>query len=98
MPILWIICFEVSVPPGVLEGGNTLAYTNVVTWGETPEDAVEKVLTICAAYKWTLLNVERVRLIDHGIDYGEELNDLIDQAAENPNAILYGTFFSYKVN
>jgi hypothetical protein len=98
MPVLWIVTCEISVEPGDLDTGNTLAFTNIVTWGEGPEDAAEKVRTCSAEYKWIVLGIERVEPVDHDKDYGESLNELIDQASGNPNALLYGTFYSYKVN
>jgi hypothetical protein len=37
---LWIATCEVSVEPGVLDSARTVAFTNVATWGETSEDAL----------------------------------------------------------
>jgi len=97
MAILWMVTCEVSVQPGVLHSGNTLAFTNVVTWGNRSEDAVERVRTCFATYKWTLIGVESVKPIEDK-DYGDALNELIEQATNNPDTVLYGTFHTYKVN
>jgi hypothetical protein len=32
------------------------------------------------------------------IALGDSLNDLVDRARDNPNAVLYGTFYTYKPN
>jgi hypothetical protein len=98
MPDLWIVNCEMSVEPGDLKSGDTLAFTNVVTWGESSEDAIERVRTCSAKYKWIVLGVQKASLVDPDTHYGKDLNDLIDQALGNPSAILYGTFYSYKVN
>ena len=95
---LWIVTCEMSVGPGDLKSGDTLAYANVVTWGEGSEEAIERVKTCSAKYKWIVLGIEKTKPADQGTDYGDELNDLIDQATGNPDAILYGTFYSYKIN
>jgi|ERR1035437_3456439 hypothetical protein len=98
MAILWIVTCEMSVEPGDLESGDTLAFTNVVTWGDNSEDAVERVRLCSAKYKWTVIGVEKTKPVDQDKDYGDDLSDLIEQATDNPDAILYGTFYSYKPN
>src|ERR1700735_2587632 len=98
MVTLWMVTCEVSVEPGVLESGRTAAFTNVVTWGELPEDAIERVRTCFETYRWTLIGVETVKEVNPNTDYGDALNQLIEQATENPNAVLYSTFHTYKVN
>jgi hypothetical protein len=89
---------EVSVEPGVLDSGKTLAFTNIVTWGEVSEDAIERVRTCFATYNWTLMNVEKVEPISRDKDYGDTLNELIEQATNNPDAVLCSTFHTYKLN
>jgi hypothetical protein len=98
MPILWIIRCEISVLPGDLKNGRTLAFTNVITWGETSEEAIEKVRKVSAEYRWIVIGIEDASPVDHDKVYGDDLNDLIDQASTNANAVLFGTFHTYPVN
>lgn len=95
---LWIATCEVSVGSGVLDSGRTLAFTNIVTWGQTSEEALTNIRRCFAEYKWTLIGCEQIDSMDPSKDYGDELNDLIDRATGNPNAFLYGTFHTYKPN
>jgi hypothetical protein len=68
----------------------------VVTWGETQSEVQEKIRNMLISYKWDLLDCQKIDPVKDDGDYGEELKDLIDRAADNPNAILLGRFFSYK--
>jgi hypothetical protein len=95
MPILWIATCEVSVPPGDIKSGRTLAYTNFVTWGEDADDALAKIRDCCEEYEWHLLGSENIHPVEDGKDYGESLNDVIDRAEGNPKAVIFGTFFTY---
>ena len=95
---LWIALCEVNVGPDVLESGRTLAFTNVVVWGTSSEDALANIRNCFAEYKWTLVGCEQIDPFDHEKDYGESLNDQVERAADNPNAVIYGTFHTYKPN
>jgi hypothetical protein len=91
---LWIVLCEVSA---VLESRKTFAFTNVVTWGERPEDALERVRICFTEYKWELIGCDKISPVEEDSDYGD-LNDLIERAANNPAAVLYSTFHTYKPN
>ena len=95
---LWIATCEVSLKPGDIESGRTLAFTNIVTWGQDNEGALENIRAYFAEYRWTLIECETIKPVEDGKDYGDELNDLIERAAGNPNAVIYGTFHTYKPN
>lgn len=96
MEKLWIAMCEITVEPGDLPSGKTLAFSNVVTWGESSEEVQEKIQSYLAQFKWGLIGCERVKPVEEGGDYGEELADLLRQAEGNTDAILLGRFFSYK--
>jgi len=98
MERLWIATCEISVEPGDLPSGLILAFSNIVTWGESSEEVRKKIQIDLDRFQWVLIGCERIELVDKRKDYGDELNDLIDQAEGNPNAILFGRFFSYKPN
>ena len=95
---LWIATCEVSVEPGVLDSARTVAFTNVVTWGETSEDALARIRNCFTEYQWTFIGCEQIDPVNPEKDYGDSLNDLIDRAKDNPNALIYGTFHTYKPN
>ena len=93
---LWIANCEIRVEPGDLPSGSTLAFCNVVTWGEDPKEVKKKIKTDLARFNWDLIGSQRVEPADDNKDYGDELNELVIQAQGNPNAILLGRFFSYR--
>ncbi len=76
-------------------------FTNIITWASTPGEFRRKVDTMAATYELYVVSVEgeepvSVRLSCTTVD--EEIADLIRQAELNPNAILFGTFYSYPYN
>jgi len=79
-----------------MPSGLTLGFTNVVMWADSSEACRHKLENYLARYKWKLLSVDRVELIDSEIDRGDEINRLMDEALQNPNAILLSTFHGYK--
>lgn len=84
-----------SVPPGTLESGRTLAFTNWVTRGESSEQAVAQVNDAAATYSWDILGLERSEPFDDTLEYDESIAELIERARENPKAVLFGTFHTY---
>jgi hypothetical protein len=96
MKTLWIGLCEIKVEPGDLPPGSTLAFSNIVTWGDTLSEVQEKVRNYLASFGWVLLDCQRIVPVKDDRDYGEELNDLIDKGTDDPNAILLGRFFSYR--
>ena len=71
-------------------------FCNVITWAEEPNEAKQKLRAYLATFKWTLIEADRIEIADETNDYGEEFNELLAQAATNPNAIILGRFYSYK--
>lgn len=98
MEQLWIAHCEISVEPGDLPSGSTLMFCNVITWAGAPKDAEVKIGAYLATFNWNLIGIDEIKLADEGRDYGDEFNELLGQAALNPNAIILGRFYSYKEN
>src|SRR5579871_4776912 len=98
MKQLWIAHSEISVEPGDLPSGSTLMFCNIVTWGDRPQEVEEKIKSYLATFNWTLIGVDRIELAKQDQDYGDEFNDLLVRAANNPEAIILGRFYSYKTS
>ena len=96
MKKLWIARTEIGVEPGDLPSGSTLMFCNVITWADEPKEAEDKIREYLATFKWNLIEAEKIELADREKDYGEDFNELLDQAAGNANAIILGKFHSYK--
>ena len=93
---LWIVTIEIVLRPGDLASGDTKAFVNVVTWADSSKMAEEKVSGCLESYGWHVVSIEDSHPLDDGRMYEEDLADIIDQARLNPNAVIYGTMFSYK--
>jgi beta-galactosidase/beta-glucuronidase len=48
-------------------------------------------------YGWKLLDVERATPVPEAGEFSEEVEDMLERTRNNPNAIIYGTFYSYPV-
>ena len=95
---LWIVRVEMTVQPEDFPSGDTVGFTNIVTWASDAEGASSKIREYVARYDWHVLGVEQVNSVDESLSYSDEMNDMIDRARDNPQAILLGTFHSYRVN
>ena len=49
------------------------------------------------SYGWKLLDVERANPVPEAGEFSEEVEDMLERTRNNPNAIIYGTFYSYPV-
>ena len=99
MERMWKIRAEIEVEPGDLdlEPGYTKGFMNVVTWASSNQSAKEKLATYLGTFKWALLDVEESGPIDlEDSESNSEINELVSKAEGNPDAIILGTFHSYR--
>jgi len=81
-----------------MSSGSTKGFLVVTTWAETNEAAREKLTRYLESFNWHLISVEDSHPIDENHDYGDELEEMISRTQNNPEAIILGTFHSYKEN
>ena len=93
---LWIITAEIVVKPGDLASGDTIGFTNIVTWADSPKTAHKKVTEVLNSYGWEVLGIEASYRFDDSRSYDDDILDIVDQARTNPDACIIGTVFSYK--
>lgn len=75
------------------------AFTNLITWARSSDEFRAKAATIAAELNMYIVNVEEeeplaTRLKEHSVS--EEIEDLVERAESNPNAILYSTLHTYE--
>ncbi|HKN62443.1 MAG TPA: hypothetical protein VJW93_14775 [Candidatus Acidoferrales bacterium] len=96
-PVIWIGTIEISwtneKTPSVFQP----AFTVITTWATGPEEFREKCVRMLESYGWKLLGVERANPVPDGVAFSEEVEDMLERTRTNPNAIIYGTFYSYPV-
>jgi hypothetical protein len=96
-PAVWIGTIEISwsdekdtfCVPARLHCGYNL--------GDQPEEFREKCIRMLESYGWKLLDVERANPVPEAGEFSEEVEDMLERTRNNPNAIIYGTFYSYRV-
>ena len=99
-PELWIGVVELK-PFNQEEYGAAGAFTNIVTWACTAAEFRKKADTIAETLNLYVISIEREEPIAERtkkITVSDEIEDMIERAESNPNAIVYGTFHTYPFN
>jgi hypothetical protein len=98
-PVIWIGTVEISFtdPEGPSVARPKPAFTVVTTWASSLDEYGQKCKRMFEGYGWNLLGVERARPAPENGEYSEEVEDMLQRTRNNPNAIIYGTFYSYPV-
>jgi hypothetical protein len=98
MENVWITTAEVQVEPGDMPSGDTLGFMRVAMWASSDEDFSRKLKSYLAKYRWKLLSMDKTGVADPSLDYGDEVNQMIDETLRDHDAIGLGTYYSYKPN
>ena len=99
-PELWIGLVELK-PLNPQEYGAAGAFTNIITWARDEMEFRKKAETIAATLDLYVISIEdEERLAERTNKYtvSEDIEDMIQRAESNPNAIVYGTFHRYPFN
>jgi hypothetical protein len=96
MENVWITTAEVQVEPGDMPSGDTLGFMRITMWASSEKDFVQKLRAYLAQYEWKLLSMENTAVVDPLADYGDEVNQMIDETLQDHNAVRLGTYYSYK--
>ncbi|HEX7286312.1 MAG TPA: hypothetical protein VF532_09025 [Candidatus Angelobacter sp.] len=98
MENLWIATAEVAVQPGDMPSGDKLGFMRITMWASSMEDFVLKLRAYLAEYQWILLSIENTEVVDPSKDYGDEANQMVQEASQDRTAVRLGTYYSYKAN
>src|SRR5262252_3097143 len=96
-PQVWIGTVEISFSDPEFPNVMKPAFTLVTTWAANSDEFRQKCIRMLESYGWKLLDVERARPAPEDADYSEEVEDMLERTRSNPNATIYGTFYSYPV-
>jgi hypothetical protein len=96
---LWNIRAEILVQPEDFPSGDTNGFMNIVTWADSAEAAREKIASYFQRFDWHVVGVEEAKVLplNFAAD-NDEFQEMFDRALTNPDAIICGTFHSYRVN
>jgi hypothetical protein len=98
MEKIWIATVEIEVQPGDMPSGDTLGFMRIIMWASSRQDFFRKVEGYFTKYEWRLLSIDNAAVVDQSTDYGDEVNQIIDETSRDHNAVRLGTFYSYKPN
>jgi hypothetical protein len=96
-PQLWIGLVELK-PLNREEYGAAGAFTNIITWACNAVEFRKKAETIAGTMNLYVIGVEGEEPLSERTDrtaVSEDLEDMIQRAESNPDAIVYGTFHCY---
>jgi hypothetical protein len=94
-PDIWIGTIEISWSDEKTPNVYQPAFSVVTTWAANPEEFREKRIRMLGSCGWKLLDVARANPAPDKGEFSEEVEDMLEKTRNNPNAIIYGTFYSY---
>jgi hypothetical protein len=95
--VIWIGTIEISWIDEKRPGVYRPAFTVVTTWAANAEEFREKCIRMLESYGWKLIDVDRANPVPDNVEFDEEVEDMLERTKTNPNAIIYGTFYTYPV-
>ena len=93
-----MVCLELVAQTGDESSPSKIGFMNITTWADSNETAVGKVRGYIESLGWHLVSVEQAHMVNDEREYGEVELDQIERTRHNPNAIILGTFHTYKTN
>jgi len=97
-PEIWIGAVELR-PLNPKEFGAAGAFTNIVTWARNSEEFRVKAERLAAHLEMFLMRVKTADPLVEALKKRkpvEEIDQMVQQAEANPNAIVSGTFLTYR--
>lgn len=98
-PSLWIGTVEMRKLPGSQSlRGAVGAFTSLVTWACDAAEFRDKASVWADTVGLFVVGVKGEEPVANRVGYSDEIADMIRLAELNPRAVLYGTFFTYRVD
>ena len=95
---IWMVCIELIAKTGDDGSPAKIGFMNITTWADSSETAVGRIREFIQSLGWQLVSVERAHAVNEDGKYGDRELDQIERTRHNPNAIVLGTFHTYKTN
>ena len=95
---IWVTTAEVKVKPEDMSSGDTLGFMRVTMWAPTLEEFGRRLEAYLTKYEWVLLSMDKTEEVDPSRDYGDEVNQMVEETLKDPNAVRLGTYYSYKAD
>ena len=95
---IWMVCIELSAQTGDNGSPAEIGFMNITTWADSDETAVSKIRQYLESLGWYLISVEKAHVVNEDGEYGNVELVQIERTRSNANAIILGTFHTYKTN
>jgi hypothetical protein len=97
MEKMWLVLVEI-VAETDNSLGSKIGFMNITTWADSRGAACSKIEHYLKSFGWHMVSVDKANIIDEQTEYSDDVVDMIDRTRSNPNAIILGTFHTYKAN
>jgi len=94
---MWLVVAEI-IGKCDRSSESEIGFMNITMWADSKEGASLKIERYLNSFGWNLVEVDTADIIDEDSRLGDEVADMIDRTRDNPNAIILGTFHTYKTN
>jgi hypothetical protein len=98
METMWLVLTEIVAQTGGPSSPSRIGFMNITTWADSKEAASTKIRQYLESLGWHLVSVDEANVIEEDAEYGEDVAEMIKRTRSNPNAIILGTFHTYKTN
>jgi hypothetical protein len=96
-PEIWIGVVEISFLTEDTPPVRKNAFTKVTTWARSSEKFEQQCKKMLESYGWSLLGIDNSSPAAARSHFSDEAEDMLERTAQNPKAIIYGTFYTYPV-
>ena|ERR1035438_6373462 len=94
---IWMVLIELVAQTDRSEPSK-IGFMNITTWADSQESAGAKIQIYLESLGWHLVSVEQAHVVDEDKKYDDIALEQIERTRTNPNAIILGTFHTYKTN
>jgi cob(I)alamin adenosyltransferase len=94
---IWMVLIELVAQTDE-SAPSKIGFMNITTWADSQETAGARIQKYLESLGWHLVSIEQAHIVDEDKNYGEVEIDMIERTRNNPNAIILGTFHTYKTN
>ncbi|HYU45123.1 MAG TPA: hypothetical protein VEK84_02970 [Terriglobales bacterium] len=95
---IWMLCVELIGQTGDDNPSSEIGFMNITTWADSEKTAEAKIQKYVESFGWHLVSVEKAHVVNEDGKYGEVELEQIERTRNNPNAIILGTFHTYKTS
>ena len=94
---IWMLCVEMVAQTNDDEPSK-IGFMNITTLADSKDTAEAKIRKCLELYGWHLVLVDSAHVVSEDREYGEVELDQIERTRNNLNAVILGTFHTYKTN